>query len=62
MRAFGTCLLIIGLGVLLIVGLLRVIRELLSRDVFAAPQSAGEDARCSPDNIADKRNSGGARN
>jgi hypothetical protein len=62
MRVFGTCLLIIGIGLLLIVGLLRIIRELLSRDVFAAHQAAGEDARSSrPDNIADMRNSDGAR-
>jgi len=43
MRVFVYCILIIGLAGLLIVGLLRVIRDLLSRDVFAAPSSPNEE-------------------
>jgi hypothetical protein len=61
MSAFGTYVLIVGLAVLLIVGLLRLIRDLLSGSVFAAPSSPdeehvveiAEDAR--PANIADSR-------
>jgi hypothetical protein len=52
MRAFGTSLLIIGLCVLLVIGLLRVIRDLLSRSVFTGPQSS-EDARFSSPDTAD---------
>jgi len=63
MRVFVSCVLLIGLSVLLIVGLLRVIQDLISRDVFAAPSSPNEeheaiaeDARLSgPTGIADLR-------
>jgi hypothetical protein len=63
MHVFVSFVLITGLSVLLIVGLLRVIRDLLSRDVFAAPSSPNEaheeiaeDAMLSgPAGIADLR-------
>jgi hypothetical protein len=42
MRLFVNCLLIIGPLVLLIVGLLSVVRDLLSRNIFAAPLSTNE--------------------
>jgi hypothetical protein len=44
MRAFGTGLLFIALGALLLAGLIRVMRDLLSRAVVADPHSAAEDA------------------
>lgn len=63
MRVIGSCLLIIGFGVVMIVGLLRVIRDLLSRDVFAGPQSDAEEAGPSrPANTADMGKYGSARN
>jgi len=63
MRAFGTFA-FIGLAILLIVGLLSLVKDLLSRSVFAAPSSpneehgveTAEDARLSgPANIVDVR-------
>jgi hypothetical protein len=42
MRLFVTCVLIIGPAVLLIVGLLSLVRDLLSSSVFAAPLSPNE--------------------
>jgi hypothetical protein len=63
MRTFGTILLFIGLAVLLIAGLLSVIRDLLSRSVFASPHTAREDSGFScPDNLPDAGKSGSARN
>jgi hypothetical protein len=42
MRLFVTCVLIFGPAVLLIVGLLSVVRDLLSSSDFAAPLSPDE--------------------
>jgi len=61
MSAFGTYVLIVGFAVLLVVGLLRLVRDLLSGSAFAAPSSPNEehaveiaeDAR--PANLADSR-------
>jgi len=44
MRAFGSFVLI-GLAVLLVVGLLSVVKDLLSGSVFAAPTSPNEEQR-----------------
>jgi hypothetical protein len=43
MRIFVTGVLIMGLAALLIVGLLRVVKDLLSNSAFAAPSSLDED-------------------
>jgi hypothetical protein len=43
MSVFGTYVLIVGLAVLLIVGLLRLVRDLLSTSAFAAPSSPDEE-------------------
>ncbi len=43
MRVFVACILIIGLAVLLIIGLLRLVRDLLARDPFEAPSSPNEE-------------------
>jgi hypothetical protein len=40
MRVFVACLLIIGLGVLMIIGLFRLVRDLLSKSQFAAPSES----------------------
>ena len=42
MRAFETCV-FIGLAVLLVIGLLSLVRDLLSSSVFAAPSSPNEE-------------------
>jgi len=43
MRLLVTCVLIIGPAVLLIIGFLSVVRDLLSRSVFAAPFSPNQE-------------------
>jgi hypothetical protein len=43
MHAVGTCVLIVGFAILLIAGLLRLVRDLFSRSVFAAPLPPNED-------------------
>jgi hypothetical protein len=43
MRVFVACLLIIGLAVLMIIGLFRLVRELLSKSQFAAPSPPNEE-------------------
>jgi len=43
MRVFVTCVLTIGLAVLLILGVLRLVRELLSSSAVAAPSLPGEE-------------------
>ena len=43
MRVFITCVLIVGIAVLLVIGLLRVVRDLFSESVIAAPSSANEE-------------------
>ena len=55
MHTFGTGVLIIGLAVLLIVGLLRLIRDLCSSSVIAAPSPNEERA---VENTEDARLSG----
>jgi hypothetical protein len=63
MRMLGTSLLVMGLAVLLVVGLLRVIRDLLSRSVFADPESAGGDSGFSSlDDMEDMRKGENAGN
>jgi hypothetical protein len=44
-RIFGISVLIIGLGALLLVGLLRVIQELIPRSVFTAPSPSKDASR-----------------
>jgi hypothetical protein len=42
-RVVGSCVLIIGFAVLLIVGLLRLAKDLLGGSLFAAPSSPTEE-------------------
>jgi hypothetical protein len=50
MHLLGTCLLIIGLAALVIIGFLRVAQDLLSRSIFDAPSLSNEEfqASCHP--------------
>jgi hypothetical protein len=43
MRAFITCILVVGPAVLLIVALLSIVHDLLSSSAFAAPDSPNEE-------------------
>jgi len=45
MHLLGNCVLIFGLAALVIIGFLRVVRDLMSRDIFEAPSSSNEGPR-----------------
>ena len=44
-RLFLVCMLTVGLAILLVVGLLRVVRDLFSGSLFAAPTPMNEEQR-----------------
>jgi hypothetical protein len=48
MSLLGTCLLVIVLAALLIIGFLRVAHDLLSRRIFEAPSLSNEEFQISP--------------
>jgi hypothetical protein len=43
MHLFGTCVLAIGIAVFVIIGFVRVARDLLSRSIFGAPSLSNEE-------------------
>jgi hypothetical protein len=43
MHLLGNCVMILGLAALAIIGFLRVVKDLLSKNIFEAPSSSNEE-------------------
>src|ERR1700733_13002113 len=62
MHLFVTCFLIIGPAIMLVVGLVSVVQDLVSRGIFAAPSSPNEVHTCDSASFSEHRSDHQRRN